>query len=154
MAYGYNPTPPAPLFPAAPGISGNAYLEVFVHDEAQGQESLRDPYGNGGRMNNLGQSMFEAAYSAVVMRTRPDITGESFTVCCASSLRIELIRTVYGFMRFQGHVQDTTAELINLCVDRYQWRQNMRGVPAGCSLNDAQVSAIEVSTSKTYAMWL
>ena len=61
---------------------------------------------------------------------------------------------VYGFMRFQGYVQATTAGLINLCVDRYQWRQNMRGVPSGRSLNDAQVSAIEVSTSKTYVMWL
>ena len=79
-------TAPAPTdglqpIPAAPTLSGEALLEIFVHPSLIPLDApLEEPYGNGRRLQLLGTRMLDAAYAAVVMQMQPNLQKEALQV--------------------------------------------------------------------------
>lgn len=76
-----------PHLPPAPKIDGEAMLEVFVHRSMKfsGAPLNGDsPYGDGQRLQVLGDKVLEAAYTDVLFYKRPMLKADELKVCCAT----------------------------------------------------------------------
>ncbi|KAI1793676.1 hypothetical protein LXA43DRAFT_200438 [Ganoderma leucocontextum] len=98
--------------PSAPQLSGDAMLEVFVHHTASSQ--LQGPFGNGARLQMLGEPMLKMAYVTALREKRPNLSADQL---------MQYIDINYPV--FVAH-----------WVNAYGWKTRMRVVPEGVDLDD------------------
>ena len=129
--------------PPAPGLSGDATLEVFVYPAADRTLEPENKFCDTRRLACLGQVMAEAAYMDIMRQRYPASSGKDLQVSLPRRIKArELLQISDDAGIYQQMVDNQLENIMERAGEIYEWHKKVLGCP-----NDVDAKSPEVRVS-------